>query len=166
MSVYQGIDYSKLNCTTKTYKGTGLGDGILFILNPTYYRCIVTDSNGNVFETEPCKVNFYKTPSTTPLTATLDRESLSVLSGIPFTITCEAEGGLAPYKYKWQIGSWFPLLGIVYTDAGCTTKTITDYYPGDKSAYYYRCTVTDVKGNVVETKSCKVEKFTLPPILP
>jgi len=127
-----------------------------------YLKCQVTDKNGTAVFSNVCTIK----PTMAPLKVALDRESLTVLSGISFTITCEAEGGLAPYKYKWQIGYKLPFFGVYYTDAGCATKSITDYYPGDQSAYYYRCTVTDAKNNVVASNSCKVVKFTLPPIYP
>jgi len=126
-----------------------------------YLKCQVTDNNGIAVFSNVCTI----TLTMAPLTATLDRESISVLSLVPFTITCEAEGGLAPYKYKWEIG-YRLFTYTYYEDAGCTTKSITDHYPGDKSAYYYRCTVTDSKNNVVASNTCRVVKFTLPPVYP
>ncbi len=163
LSVFEGISYSKLSCTTKTYKGTGLGDGMFIILNPTYYRCIVTDSNGNVFETEPCKVNFYKTPSTTPLTATLDSESKIVLFPISFTITCEPQGGVGPYEYNWQVGLKTGNL-VVYGPANCTTKTLNGSSLNQDTVRYYRCIVTDSKGNSAYSNVCTVtfKKIVLP----
>jgi hypothetical protein len=97
------------------------------------------------------------------LTASLDCTSVIVSSGKQVQVTCNAQGGVAPYYYKWELGykPSVSYIQTIWTETSCTTKTYTVMGISDPSTvtgyFFLRCTVYDSNTGSVRTDSCTIK---------
>ena len=135
------------------------------------YRCVITDKDGNKITSDNGRV--YRSA----LTIKNQPKNVTAEDGELITFTVEAEGGVAPLQYQWQLlardrdpDSIFSLLwqthdiGSEYVPGWCTgykEKTLTLRVDGETefnsgNEYAYRCKITDAAGHTVYTDTVKV----------
>ena len=112
--------------------------------NGNYYRCKITDYNGNTVYTNAVRV-YVLGVTTQPKTAT-------VKSGSTIKYTVKATG--TGVKYQWQTSTD----GKTWKNCSSSSATTASFSFTSKTShngYYYRCKVTDSAGNVVYTDAVR-----------
>ncbi len=113
--------------------------------NGNYYRCKITDSKGNVVYTDTVRLyvlGVTKQPAT---------QKVETGDTVKFTVKATGSG----LKYQWQSSS----NGKTWKNCSSSTaKKATFTFTGKTShnGNYYRCKVTDSKGNVVYTDTVRL----------
>ncbi len=124
-----------------------------------YLKCEVTDYTGIIVSSNICTITMWPDE----LTASLDCTSVIVSSGKQVQVTCNAQGGVAPYYYKWELGykPSVSYIQTIWTETSCTTKTYTVMGISDPSTvtgyFFLRCTVYDSNTGSVRTDSCTIK---------
>ena len=112
--------------------------------NGNYYRCKVTDGEGNVVYTSAVRLYV--------LGVTTQPKTQTVKSGATVKFTVKATGtGL---KYQWQSST----NGKTWKNCSSSSATKATFSFTSKTSHngnYYRCKVTDSAGNVVYTSSVR-----------
>ncbi|EFM40216.1 hypothetical protein HMPREF0379_0028 [[Eubacterium] yurii subsp. margaretiae ATCC 43715] len=118
------------------------------------YKCTITDANGKKVTTVPAVVSI--DPSTTspyisrqPENATGKLKELVILD-------IEVSGGKPPYSYQWQYRS--PGSSTFYDSTSEGNKSYIFKPPVEATIYFYKCIVTDSKGEKVTSIEAKVER--------
>ena len=118
-------------------------------------KCVVTDKNGNVGESEVVTI-------TTPnfiLEKGLD-EFTDMCVGKDVTLSVKVKGGKEPYTYKWYFGEFvIPTKNYQMTPKFGNTPEVTfrmtaDYLPAsDNVKTSFRCEITDADGNMISSST-------------
>ena len=114
--------------------------------NGYYYRCKVTDNGGNSVYTDTVRL-YVLGVKTQP-------ENEKVKSGATAKFTTKATGHDVTYRWQYSTDggkTWKNCSSSAATKASFSFKATTA-----KSGYYYRCKITDSKGNVVYTEKAKL----------
>ena len=112
--------------------------------NGNYYRCKITDSAGNVVYTSSVRA-YVLGVKTQPKT-----QKVKAGATIKFTVKATGTG----LKYQWQSSSD----GKTWKNCSSTSAKKATFSFTAKTSHdgnYYRCKVTDAKGNVVYTSSVR-----------
>ena len=87
-------------------------------------------------------------------------EDQTVPEGSEATFHVDVSGGVAPYKYQWQVktpgGDWVDIEGA--TGATLTLRGVTL----DMTGYQYRCVITDALGETVISQPATLTVTTIP----
>ena len=118
-------------------------------------KCVVTDKNGNVGESEVVTI-------TTPnfiLEKGLD-EFTDMCVGKDVTLSVKVTGGKEPYTYKWYFGEFvIPTKSYTASPKFGNTPEVTfimsgDYLPkSDNMLTSFKCEITDADGNMLLTST-------------
>ena len=111
-----------------------------------YYRCRITDADGNVVYTKAVRLYV--------LGVTKQPTAQKVAAGEKVKFTVEATG--ASTKYQWQSSSDGGKTWKNCTSGSATKATFTFTGKTRHSGNYYRCRITDSVGNVVYTKAVRL----------
>lgn len=135
---YSGCNTNKLTVDAN-YKYTG----------DRYYKCLITDANGNSIESDAALV------SVTGITIESQPSDISASDGSQATLTVKASG--KELKYSWQFkpkagSSWKNTYYSGYNTSKLTVD-VKSSYTGDR---YYRCLITDGDGNSVTSNAASV----------
>ncbi len=131
-----------------------------------WYRCIVTDANGNSVISKDVRLTVSGTP-TEDLAITTQPSSRVVTAGSYVTFSVGVKGGTAPYSYQWQYlkpgaAAWANVSAASGKTANYTFTAETRH-----DVYTYRCTVTDSAGQSVLSSAAvlmvNAGKSTTPP---
>ncbi|MGP1569066.1 MAG: S-layer homology domain-containing protein [Peptoanaerobacter stomatis] len=118
-----------------------------------YYRCVITDANGNKVTSDEAKVEI--DPNTVPIKVTKQLVDVRGVPGDVVTLEVAAEGGVTPLRYQWQerkVGD------AEYKNLPFATAT-THRVPVTGEPYDYRCVIHDAKNRwVISNKSRVVWK--------
>ncbi|EJP19194.1 SLH domain protein [Peptostreptococcaceae bacterium AS15] len=146
--LFRGLDYTISNAegnTTNILKPkAGIG---------AYYRCVITDANGDRVTSIPVKVETDE--FNTPLKITKEPDVVRGKVGDKVELEVQAEGGKKPYRYRWEFA--ISLVDSSFrdcTEEGSTTNilrpTVTE------NACNYVCIVTDSEGHSVRCNQIMV----------
>ena len=124
------------------FKRTEYGSGT------AYFRCRVTDANGQIEYSGNLQVYMYKTEPSTAVTASLSASVKSAFSTDGSTartgdVTCYSGGGTGGYTYKWEKvsgSSNIAMSSTINQTIQFKCSAIGDY------ATYFRCKVKDSSG--------------------
>ena len=111
-----------------------------------YYRCVITDANGNKVTTQ--SVRLYV------LSITKQPTTQKVKSGSTAKLTVSATGAGKTYQWYYKTsssGSWKKCSSDAAKTATLTFKPTTS-----KNGYYYRCKITDSAGNSVYSDTVRL----------
>ncbi len=124
--------------------------------NPSFYRCVITDADGNTVYSNQARV-------TNPLRVRTQPTDAIALVGEDAIFTVEPVGGSTPYNYQWQYGTADSDGNIVYTDIptgawayGTLTNRLYFTVSEDKFDAEYRCVITDKNGDTAISDSAKI----------
>ncbi|MBQ5664975.1 MAG: hypothetical protein IIV41_03810 [Akkermansia sp.] len=134
----------------KTYLGGYDTDTMSFVANAARcgeYRCVITDGSGALVYSKVIKVSLIDKE----LVLLSQPEDVEVERRGTVTFTCEADG--IDVKYQWFASSdegetWVE----TYMD-GYNTNELTFTATAARTAKLYKCVITDVGNNVVETEA-------------
>jgi len=150
-----GSKYSKSSITKSTYS-VKMSDSV----NGRYVYCIVTDKYG---KTERSKTVVLK-QSSTPLTITMQPESVTANVGDEVGFGIVVKGGVKPYTYQWQytdnkMGEWasVPDKAVIVT-GDMVSAVLTASEVAFKYEFRVRCIVTDAAGNKVISNVAHLER--------
>ena len=134
------------NCTFDGSKTASVSVPATTARTGYYYRCKITDGNGNVVYTNTVRL-YVLGVKTQPTTQ-------KVKAGATAKFTVSATG--ANKTYQWQTktsssGSWKNC-----TFTGSKTATLSVPATTARNGYYYRCKITDDAGNVVYTSTVRL----------
>ncbi len=119
------------------------------------YRCVITDSSGNVIESDVCTLR----ESESQIIITSQPTDYSGKIGDQFRFEVKAEGtGL---KYQWQ---WRPDINTNWGNtgaAGNTTAVLSDTLTSGRVGNQYRCVITDSSGNSVISEAVTLKEASL-----
>lgn len=108
-----------------------------------YYRCMVTDADGNVVYSEPAQMKIGQTDAikitSQPSDVTGPIDSFAV-----FTVLAEGNG----LSYKWQYSTNGTTWGNT-SGASTVTNKLQLKITEARNGNYYRCQITDASGNAV-----------------
>ncbi len=136
--------------TSSSYKATEEGE--YFCMVTVTYTPSATRRNPSPGPVSQCYSTAHAVVNYEPLKVTAQPKGGTLDSYDNYTLSVEATGGSAPYKYEWHEvpgyrGQDSPVLG--------TTRTFTAH---DEGTYY--CKITDSKGRYVWSSSAKVQPGT------
>ena len=131
---------SSSSATSATFKFTSKTSH-----NGNYYRCVITDAANNVVYTDT--VRLYVLGVTTQPTA----QKVAVSKTVKFTVKATGDG----LKYQWQSSAD----GKTWKNCSSSSATKATFSFTSKTSHngnYYRCKVTDSKGNVVYSDTVRL----------
>jgi len=147
---FSGLDYTISNeegNTTNILKPkAGIG---------AYYRCVITDANGDRVTSIPVKVETDE--FNTPLKITKEPDVVKGKVGDKVELEVQAEGGKKPYRYRWE----FAIAGVDSSFRDCTEEGSTTNIlrpTVTENACNYVCIVTDSDGHSVRCNQIMVIK--------
>ncbi len=117
------------------------------------YKCVITDEDGNVVESDPASMTVKKATITV---VQQPRDYVGAIGDAPsFTFAVTGNGLTYQWYYRFNGSAWMKSSNEGYNTATLKTKLLA-YRDG----YEYKCVVTDADGNVVESDpaSMTVEK--------
>ena len=118
--------------------------------NNYYYRCVITDAQGNSVTTNGAKLTIGETSAIGIIEQPKDA---MVAENATASFTVKASGtGLS---YQWQ----FSTDGKTWSNtkmSGYNTATLQVQALSYRNNYYYRCVITDAQGNSVTTNGAKL----------
>lgn len=120
----------------------------------SFYRCVVTDANGNKVTSNTAKVEV--DPRVNPLKIVSHPQSVTGNVGDSVTLEVIATGGTPPYRYQWRYRKVGDVEFIESPLPGNQTNTLNVTIEND--AYEYFCAVIDAKESGVTSFAAKVEK--------
>ena len=119
--------------------------------NNYYYRCVITDAQGNSVTTNGAKLTIGETSAIGIIEQPKDA---MVAENATASFTVKASGtGLS---YQWQ---FFSTDGKTWSNtkmSGYNTATLQVQALSYRNNYYYRCVITDAQGNSVTTNGAKL----------
>lgn len=111
--------------------------------NGNYYRCMITDANGNVVYSEPAQLRIGQTDAI-KITAQPSDVTGPIGSFAYFTVNAQGTG----LTYKWQYSTNGTTWGNT-SGTSTTTNKLQLKITEARNGNYYRCQITDTNGNVV-----------------
>ena len=133
------------NCSSSTATKTTFSFTSKTSHNGNYYRCRVKDNAGNTVYTDAVRLYV--------LGVTTQPKTQKVEAGDTVKFTVKATG--ASLKYQWQSST----NGKTWKNCSSTSATKATFSFAGKTSHngnYYRCRVTDSKGNVVYTDTVRL----------
>ena len=153
-----GSKYSKSSITKSTYS-VKMSDSV----NGRYVYCTVTDKYG---KTERSKTVVLKQNST-PLTITMQPESVTCRVGDEVGFGVVVKGGTAPYTYQWEytvsaLDGWQAVPEeAIYITGDMVSAVLPVVQSHFDLNFRIRCVITDAKGAQVTTNEAWVEEAML-----
>ena len=123
--------------------------GLRITLDPEEWKDKLVEGMVIKFEREPYAIAIKTQPT-----------SVAAKIGVDVEFTVEAQDGVVPYKYQWQVkdyaSDWENVNAGWIPSATSATLSFKVHQEEFENAYQYRCIVTDGKGNSVTTDAVKV----------
>lgn len=116
--------------------------------NGFYYRCKITDKNGNVIYSNAASLKVI----TFKLTAQPASVTLEVGKTAVFQVTAKGTG----LKYQWQYRTSATASWKKAAATGNKTATLKVPVTASKNGFQYRCVITDQYGNTVASKAASL----------
>ena len=124
-----------------------------------YFRCIITDADGNSKISKSCKVTIEHVPLTVSIKK--HEKSINAKGQTQINIEISVTGGKTPYTYKWQKSpstfsyqpkelDWEDVENLNQPKISISKST-------NSQEEIYRCVVTDANGDSEETPSFVVD---------
>ena len=137
---------SWINCTFTGSQTASMSVPATTGRNGYYYRCVITDGEGNVGYTNTVRLYVLgiKTQPTTQ----------KVKAGATATFTVSATGSGKTYQWQTKTSSSGSWKNCTFT--GSKTATMSVPATTARNGYYYRCKITDSAGNVVYTNTVRL----------
>lgn len=149
--------YCPAGSTTWTNAGvTGCKTNTITVVANTYrngqsYRCVVTDASGNIATSDPAVLTL---SSVAPIKITKQPADASGAVGKNVVMHVAAQGDGLKYQWQYQMAkkTTWANCGL----EGRLTDTLTVPVTAARDGASYRCVITDVNGNSVESKAAKL----------
>lgn len=154
---YQWQYRSDENSTWKNTSQTGCKTASLTIpvtqdRDGNQYRCVVKNISGSSVATNAVTLTLSKAP----LTINVQPANIGSAAGNSVKFTVKATGDVLTYQWQYRTtstGSW-----VNCTNNGAKTDTFTVLVESAKINYQYRCVISDLYGNKVNSNAVKVNE--------
>ena len=150
-------EFSNLIPPVVTYMKIGDNKNVLATVIPnipTYYHCIVTDSNGNSVTSNTAKLEI--DPSTVSLIISKQPQDVIADAGSSVTLEVGVKGGKPPYRYEWERKYEGEANFRQSLAPGNDTNILRPIVVLNR-VVYYRCIITDDKGSKVTSNTVTVQ---------
>ncbi|EJP19191.1 SLH domain protein [Peptostreptococcaceae bacterium AS15] len=149
-------EFSNLIPPVVTYMKIGDNKNVLATVIPNippYYHCIVTDSKGNSVTSNTAKLEI--DPSTVSLIISKQPQDVIADAGSSVTLEVGVKGGKPPYRYEWESKHEGEANFRQSLAPGNDTNILRPIVVLNR-VVYYRCIVSDDKGNKVTSNTVTV----------